>query len=213
MNGEFGKVIIEDNIDEDIVLDLGAENNDDEGNVDSATLDAEKKPEYKDAYVKGYFAFALWGYIPPVGGENMKSSVILACEDPERVKGKEGGRHTIKKRKATENKVTIEDDYHGTPRGIESEEKEMKSIQNLILKGRKESEIQRLFKCRTDTIGFGIKFYANRVTEIREEIADLKENGLGADDDEIVALKVELKKTRMINNDFFNSWDKVTDEE
>jgi len=59
MNGEFGKVVIEDNIDEDIVPDLGAENNDDEENVYSVTLDAEKKVEYNDAYFKGYSAFVL----------------------------------------------------------------------------------------------------------------------------------------------------------
>jgi len=135
----------------------------------------------------------------------MKSSVILVFENPERAKGKEGGRHTIKKRKAAENKVTIEYDYRGTPRGIELEENEIKSIHNLILKGRKESEIQRIFKCRTDKIEFGIKFYANQVTEIREDIVDLKDNGLGADDYEIVALKVELKKTRIIKNELFNS--------
>ena len=64
------------------------------------------------------------------------------------------------------------------------------------MKFRKELEIQRLFKCRTDKIEFGIKFHANRVTEIREEIAELKKDGLGADDDEIVALKAELKKLK-----------------
>ena len=61
MNGEFGKVVIEDKIDKDIVSESGAENNDNEENVDSATLYAEKKPECKDAYFKGYFEFALWG--------------------------------------------------------------------------------------------------------------------------------------------------------
>ena len=52
----------------------------------------------------------------------MKRSIILACENTERAKGKEEGRRAIKKRKVTENKVTIEDDYRGTPRRIESKE-------------------------------------------------------------------------------------------
>lgn len=32
-------------------------------------------------YFKGYFAFALWGYIPPEGGERFKSTLMTTVID------------------------------------------------------------------------------------------------------------------------------------
>ena len=82
MNGDSGRVSQEDRIDEDTPPE--------ESNIDSAeresgsdtdynstddgvNVDSSPNKETKDVYFKGFIAFLLWGFIPPPGGEMLKS--------------------------------------------------------------------------------------------------------------------------------------------
>ena len=57
--------------------DVDSNDNTDEGDGPK-TDDASSKDDkgMKDDYFKGYFTFALWGYIPPPGREQYKTSFI-----------------------------------------------------------------------------------------------------------------------------------------
>ena len=67
----------------------------------------------------------------------------------------------------------------------------MGEIKSIIISGRQELEKQKLFKYRTNKIEFDMKYYADRVKEINEEISELKEDAEDGKDtgEEISTLK------------------------
>ena len=80
MNSTIDTVDIdEDDLDE-VATESDRNNNtenavDEDDNNDGGSDNSSKK-KVSDDYFKGYFAFALWGYIPPDGGEEYKTSFI-----------------------------------------------------------------------------------------------------------------------------------------
>ena len=65
----------------------------------------------------------------------------------------------------------------------------MNDIMNLILRVCMETDTQKLNICCTNEIDFSMEFHASQVIEIEEEIQKLKDEGMDAEDNEIVALK------------------------
>ena len=69
--------------DDDVVVvpkdeDKKTSNDDD----DKKTGTGKDVTDIKENYFKGYFAFALWGYIPPTGGEKYKTGFINTVIKP-----------------------------------------------------------------------------------------------------------------------------------
>ena len=181
MNGEISKIVLEDNVDEDVIPEETIEADSDEKNDDLNKADVEiintknaKGRNNGDNYFKGFIAFSLWGFIPPPGGEELKSSVIQAIENPKRASDSAGRRLAKRGKKEDDKKYIDALEYRGLPKAISEDNQQMDDIKNIILAGRKESEKQKLFKCRTNKIEFDMKYCADRVKEIREEIVELK---------------------------------------
>ena len=65
----------------------------------------------------------------------------------------------------------------------------MYDIHNFTLKGCKEIDVKKIFTCCTNDIEFNMKFYASRIMEIKEEIQELNDEDMDAEEDEIGALK------------------------
>ena len=230
MNGEIGKIILEDKVDEDVVPEESKEETKDEskeetkdGNDDEASNETNKGDAMKSAktrnmndnYFKGYIAFSLWGFIPPPGGEKLKSSLISAIENPKRAGNFAGGRLAKREKMEEEKRNKAESEYRGTPKAILENQQQMDKIKAIIINGRQESEKQNLFKCRTNKIEFDMKYCADRVKEIKEEIAELKDDAEDGEDtvEEINALKKELKSLRGKRKSLYEKWTQLNDEE
>ena len=82
MNGEIAKIVLEGKTDEDLsTIEVKEE--------DTKNIKGENNSYI---YFKGYIAFSLWGLTPPSGGEELKSSIIHAIENPKRGADKSGGK-------------------------------------------------------------------------------------------------------------------------
>ena len=222
MNDEMSKIVLEDKIDEDVTPndtnDADVDDTIDDSNKSDEKNKNTKNPKGKnsgDTYFKGYIAFCLWGFIPPPGGEELKSSIINAIENPKRNADKSGGRTAKRVKKEANKKYTNALEYRGTPKEISDNNQQMNEIKSIIIEGRKESEKQKLFKCRTNKIEFDMRYCTDRVKEIREEIEELKEDAEDGEDntEEIKDLKKELKTLRLKKKDFYERWNEINDEE
>uniref|UniRef100_A0A7S2RP34 Uncharacterized protein n=1 Tax=Eucampia antarctica TaxID=49252 RepID=A0A7S2RP34_9STRA len=118
----------------------------------------------------------------------------------------------MKTAKVESNEKVKELEFRGTPEGIKMRDNEMEGIQYLILKGREEIQKQKLFKCKNDNLQFEMKYAANRVNEIWEEIVELKEDGYESGP-ELNELKNELKATRLKRKTLYEKWVEVKGEE
>ena len=87
------QIPVEDFIDEDLLETENAfalPKDDDFSTGDEAASVPEEE------YFKGFFAFALFGYIPPDGGEKYKSSLMLTVVDKPVKIDKKDGRAAVK---------------------------------------------------------------------------------------------------------------------
>ena len=75
----------------------------------------------EDDYFKGFFAFALWGYIPPEGGERYKSTLITTVVDTKSKSEKKNGCKTVKEEEAQENEYVRELEACGTSKSLRIE--------------------------------------------------------------------------------------------
>ena len=222
MNDEILKIVLEDKIDEDAppneTKDADADDMIDDSNKSDGKSNNTKNTNGKnsgDTYFKGYIAFSLWGFIPPPGGEELKSSIIHAIESPKRSADRSGGRIAKREKKEADKKYTNALEYRGTPKEVSDNNQQMNEIKTIIIDGRKESEKQKLFKCRTNKIEFDMRYCTERVKEIREEISELKEDAEDGEDtsQEIKDLKKELKSLRSKKKDLYERWIEINDEE
>ena len=184
--------------------------------IDCVTIDDEDKDDAVSCevgnsgndYFKGYFAFALWGYIPPTGGEQYKTTFIeTVIKDDSTVKVKEeGGRKARRENKLVEKM---------NERGVDKQNQNICKLTEMMMKGRKEMQKQRLFKCRIENIEFEIRYYGTRIKEIRDEMKELMEDA-GSDSENVESmkeLKHELKIARAGKKDAFQNWKVVTEAE
>ena len=210
--------VIKDNL---VDVDDDAESNDGDSNetdsvgkYDNANSDEDALPS--DVYFKGFFSFALWGYIPPPGGGDFKSSLMSVVVDKKVNRDKKDGRASILKEKMEDSVHTQELEARGTPKAIEAEDVRFQTITDIMVKGRQEMQKQKLFKLSVNRIEFELRYAGERIGEIKEEIKELKELLEDGDNDEnvdteleITELQKELRKTRQRKKKLFLSW-KIT---
>ena len=121
-------------------------------------------------YFKGFLAFALWGYIPPKGGERYKSILIKTVVDKVPKVEKVDGRAAVKKEQKKEKLHIKELEKRGMNSYQAEEASRFESLKDIMVKGRKEMSKQRLYKCRINKIEFQLRFAAARIKEIKEEL-------------------------------------------
>ena len=212
MDSTFGKMDIIDCVDDDdTTLDDIAPTADDitaakvtkNGNAEN---DGDEMVANNGTYFKGFFAFALWGYIPPHGGEIYRSALLFTVVDKKSSISKEESR-TACKLNASEEKAHI--------RNLErrGEDQDIKKLSNLMINGRKERQKQRLFKTRISNIEFQLNFNKNRIDEIREELAELKADNDVGDMGTIVELKEELQLVRTEKKGLYRQWKVISQAE
>ena len=107
------------------------------------------------------------GYISPNGGDYFKSTLMAAVVDTS-VKNKRcNGREAVKKAEKEEKAYLKEMEVCGTDKFSQDEASMYSNLTELMMKGRKEIQKQRLFKCRVNKIKFELKFATSRINEIR----------------------------------------------
>ena len=165
------------------------------------------KKNVSDDYFKGYFAFALWGYIPPDGGKQYKTSFIETVVKKDMTIKSEGEM----KNEVEERSYMKELDE----RGVKKDTVELRKLTDLMVKWRVEMRKQRLFQCRKDKIEFEMRYHTTRIKEISDELKDLREDELNGDDNtkEQANLKIEMKNVRQAKKNAFINWRVVTEAE
>ena len=189
--------------------DAAKKTNNDEG----VTVGNKKKTE---DYFKGFFAFALWGFIPPPGGDGYKSALISSVVDTETSIAKDMSRNSRKIAEVTQKAHERELEKRGT--SSTSDVKELTDLVQMFKKGKKEMSKQRLFRVRIGRINDEMKMSTTRVNEIRVEIQDLKDDlENDGDEDDIKEqqreLKNELKLLRYDKKSLYSRWKVMTDAE
>ena len=213
MNSSMQSVTIDD--DDDDAVPRGEDDKTSSDNDDKPSSTGRDETDVKEDYFKGYFAFALWGYIPPTGGEKYKTAFINTVVKPgAKVKIKQG-RKTQREVKKEEKSYMIELDNRGTNQSNKDENDTIMEITEIMMKGCKEMSKQRLYKCRIDKIEFEMRYYSSRIKEIVDELKELREDGDSDDEkeNEVKQLKSELKSVRRSKKNAFQNWTVVTQAE
>lgn len=206
MNSSIANVTIDDEDKDDIV----SSEVDNDGSIEKGDTSQTNEKNVKDDYFKGYFAFAQWGHIPPPGGEQYKTSFIEAIIKDD-VKVKLEGGHSLQR----DNKLVEKMNERGIDAVSQNENEKISALTDIIIKGRKEMQKQRLFKCRIDKIEFEMRYYGTRIKEIRDEIKELAEDDDSNDEnvESVKELKKELKLARAGRKDAFQNWKVATEAE
>ena len=202
------------------VVDIDSNNGDSLVDDDNDIAPKDVPNALADDYFRGFFAFALWGYIPPEGGENFKSSLIGTIVDTGSKIKKENGRAVIRETKSIEkqhdkdcaSRAVGRDVTRGLSRGVKENNDQLGELGNILIKGRKEMAKQKLFKCRIDKIEFQLKYYTSRIKEIQDEVNELRMYG-DSDDEAMSELRKELKEARKDKKEAFEKWSVITDAE
>ena len=105
--------------------------------------------------------FALWGYIPPDGGDKNKSSLIGAIVDTGVKIKKENGRKVNRDMKNNEKQYIKDLDNCGDNKSNKKENDKWGGLGIILIKGRREISKQRLFKCRIDKIEFEMRYHTS----------------------------------------------------
>ena len=168
-----------------------------------------------EEYFKGFFAFALWGFIPPDGGDKYKSLLMATVVDTTPKSKKENGRRAVKSEVTKDKKYLLELESRGTPASIVAENERMSKLTTLMISGKQEMTKMRLFKCRQSSVEFKLKFVQSRIKELKDDIKELKD-----DDDsdvdtakEVKKLKLEIKNTKKTRDELYANWKEVTETE
>ena len=202
------------------IVDVDFNNGDSSVDDDNDTAPKDVPNALADDYFRGFFAFALWGYIPPEGGENFKSSLIGTIVDTGSKIKKENGRAVIRETKSIEkqqdkdcaSRAVGRDVTRGLSRGVKENNDQLGELGNILIKGQKEMAKQKLFKCRIDKIEFQLKYYTSRIKEIQDEVNELRMYG-DNDDEAMSELRKELKESWKENKEAYDKWSVITDAE
>ena len=181
---------------------------------EEASNDSESNSDAEE-YFKGFFAFALWGYIPPDGGEAFKSSLISTITESKPKREKKNGRRAVKEEELKKNDYLRELEFRGTSASSRAEQQRMDRLISLMVNGRKELSKTRVYKCRISNIEFQLKFTTSRIKEIKEEIKELKDeaDSDNDNDEELKDLKEELRKCKQTKKELYIKWKKVSETE
>ena len=181
---------------------------------EEASNDSESNSDAEE-YFKGFFAFALWGYIPPDGGEAFKSSLISTITESKPKREKKNGRRAVKEEELKKNDYLRELEFRGTSASSRAEQQRMDRLISLMVNGCKELSKTRVYKCRISNIEFQLKFTTSRIKEIKEEIKELKDeaDSDNDNDEELKDLKEELRKCKQTKKELYIKWKKVSETE
>jgi len=166
-------------------------------------------------YFKGFFAFALWGYIPPSGGEHLRSSHIgCVTSKPDGI-SKEVSRASARQEQLEEKNNLREFEKRGSSdRTSKDNEGNLVDLTGILVSGRIERQKQRLFRTKIKKIEFELQYSTTRIGEICEELKEFKDDGNEDDHiSEIDVLKEELKEARDQKKVLFRSWKVISDAE
>ena len=137
---------------------------------DDNTTQKENPNSLSDEFFRGYFAFELWGYIPLDGGDKYKSSLIGTIVDTDVKVKKENSRSEIRGMKLNDKQYVKDLDRRGDSRLNKEANDNLGELGSILIKGRKEMEKQRLFKCRIYKIEFEMRYQTSKIKEIQDEI-------------------------------------------
>ena len=132
---------------------LGDDKSDEE---DDSSVKSEGAPHHK--YFKGFFAFAIWGYIPPPGGEEFQSLYIKTCCDT-KIKGRNLGQASAKKEELEESNHNRWLDKRGTAVANKVNTPPHNNMIELMSKGRIESQRQKAFCVKIEKLEFQMYFH------------------------------------------------------
>jgi len=122
-----------------LVDDTGSSNNDQE--IDNVLPDDggdnNKADEVDDDYFKSYFAFTLWGYIPPEGGETYKSTLMKPVINIPSKSKKNNTRIVVNKDEVEEKEYLRKLEARGTATSSRYEVERLGKITTLMTNGRK----------------------------------------------------------------------------
>ena len=90
-----------------------------------------------DDYFRGYFAFALWGYIPPEGGEQYKSSLMGTVVDTGGSVKEENSRKGARDMKVEEKSYQKALDERGVNNSVIDRNDKLDALSDIMIKGRK----------------------------------------------------------------------------
>lgn len=180
-----------DESDEDFDPD---EDDDDDGDEDDGesvaativTKDNDDTVPY-DWIFKGYIAFALWGHIHIPGGEKYKSLLMSSIDGEEKVKG--GTRKELRNMKTARAAIDRLLEKRGDKKDGDKKDDAGaidKQLADLLMKGRLETQKQKMFQSKVDQFQYQIDFINTKMRNIKDEL-----DMLDSDDAEG---KKELKK-------------------
>ena len=115
-------------------------------------------------YFKGFFAFALWGYIPPSGGECFKSWLIHTVVDKKVATGKKLGRKATRNDELKEKEVERKLDNRGSVGSVDEK------YANLIIQGRNERLRQKKYKVLFEFKKFQIENNYSKMESCMDEL-------------------------------------------
>ena len=174
--------------------------NDDDGNNDS--LECEDPPEGE--YFKGFFAFAIWGFIPPNGEDEHKSILISSVlgDESERISKKDGRKSTRENhKKSTE---------VGNPGSAYTTSFENKFAE-MMMKHKVETQRQKNFNLLKESILVRMEYYDSSMTQIIEEIKCL--DNTEEDKKEKRNLRDKLKEFREMKGEVLEEFNTITSNE
>jgi hypothetical protein len=160
-------------------------------------------------------AFALWGFIPPEGGEQYKSSIVdtvVVDELNGTSSKKSNSRRAVKKAEAQLKDYERDLERRGTTtakRGssttLESkQDDDIAKLMDVMVSGRKELNNQRLFQLRKRKCEGIINYNDKIIKELKDEIKDAKDEG--ASQEELQKLKDDLVKAKKDRADAYQNW-------
>ena len=163
--------------------------------------DSDELPE--ETYFRGFFAFALWGFIPPPGFEDYKSVGML--QNLSIRESKKMNRLTCKKEEAERNELDAKLDRRGE---LKSDGKE-KTITELLVVGRLENHLQQSYQVQSDNMKFRMAFLDGYMRELRDEFNmwDISEV------EERKRIKTKLQQLRKEKGDCFEMWQIMSNRE
>ena len=203
-----------DQSDEDLDPD---EDDDDDGDEDDGktvvativTKDNDDTVPY-DWMFKGYIAFALWGHIPIPGGEKYKSLLMSSIDGEEKVKG--GTRKELRNMRQARAAIDRALDKRGDKKDGDKKDDAGaidKQLADLLMKGRLETQKQKLYQSKVDQFQYEIDFINTKMRNVKDELDMLDSD----DADEKKELKKQWKKCKDEREDIFQKLTELTQAE
>ena len=129
--------------------------------------DTDKIPDNK--FFKGFWDFALWGYIPPLGFEEYKCALITTVvDDSKKQSSKNNGRAESKAKELERRTGDIALDKRGIPSGVDIRaDKGGDKLVEILSKGRIETMMQKKFVLSRDKFDLQMAYKSEEIRHNR----------------------------------------------